>query len=69
MKEESQILIYKGEDGSSEFQVKLVDNTIWLSQKQMSELFDKDLIQLAYTLKTSINLENWNKIQLPRNTR
>ena len=37
MKAETQILIYKGEDGNSEFQVKLVDDTIWLSQKQMSK--------------------------------
>ncbi len=51
MKEETQILIYKGEDGNSEFQVKLVDSTIWLSQKQMSELFDKDSDTIGLHLK------------------
>ena len=51
MKTETQILIYKGEDGNSEFQVKLVDDTIWLSQKQMSELFDKDSDTIGLHLK------------------
>ena len=51
MKEERQILIYKREDGSSEFQVNLIDNTIWLSQKQMSELFDKDSDTIGLHLK------------------
>jgi len=51
MKEETQILIYKGEDGNSEFRVKLVGSTIWLSQKQMSELFDKDSDTIGLHLK------------------
>jgi len=51
MKEESQILIYKREDGKSEFQVKLVDSTIWLSQKEMAELFAKDSDTIGLHLK------------------
>lgn len=51
MKEESQIVIYNGEDGKSELQVKLVDNTIWLSQKQMGELFAKDSDTIGLHLK------------------
>lgn len=51
MKEETQILIYKREDGKSEFQVKLVGETIWLSQKQMAELFDKDSDTIGLHLK------------------
>ncbi len=37
--------------GKSEFQVKLADSTIWLSQKQMSELFDKDSDTIGLHLK------------------
>ncbi len=55
MKEESQIIIYKREDGKSEVQVKLVDNTIWLSQKHMSELFDKDSDTIGLHLKNIYN--------------
>ncbi len=51
MKEESQILIYKRENGKSEFQVRLVDNTIWLTQIQMADLFDKDSDTIGLNLK------------------
>ena len=51
MKKETHILIYEREDGNSEFQVKLVNNTIWLSQKQMAELFDKDSDTISLHLK------------------
>lgn len=51
MKEESQILIYEREDGNSEFQVLFVDSTIWLSQKEMAELFDKDSDTIGLHLK------------------
>lgn len=36
-----EIIIYKG-DGTPEIQVNLVDETIWLSQAQMAELFGRD---------------------------
>jgi len=51
MKEDTQILIYKREDGKSVFQVKLGGDTIWLSQKQMAELFDKDSDTIGMHLK------------------
>lgn len=51
MKQETQILIYKREDVNSEFQVKFVDNTIWLSQMEMAELFDKDSDTIGLHLK------------------
>ena len=34
-----QALIYQAEDGSFQTEVRLESETIWLSQKQMSELF------------------------------
>ena len=37
----SQILIYATEDGQAKFQVKIDDETVWLTQDQMAELFDK----------------------------
>lgn len=38
----STINIYKAPDGHTEIEVKLDHHTVWLSQKQMAELFDKD---------------------------
>jgi hypothetical protein len=42
-KPQSEILIYKTEDGLTRIQVRLEDETVWLTQKMMSELFQKDV--------------------------
>ncbi|MCK5834575.1 MAG: virulence RhuM family protein [Lentisphaeria bacterium] len=39
--EKSEIIIYKSTDGSSDISVRVEDETVWLSIKQMSELFGK----------------------------
>lgn len=38
-----QITIYQSADGSIATEVRLEGDTVWLSQKQMAELFDKDV--------------------------
>ena len=38
----SPIEIFATEDGTTEIQVRLQQDTVWLSQKQMGELFDRD---------------------------
>lgn len=38
-----QIAIYQTDDGSIATEVRLEGETVWLSQKQMAELFDKDV--------------------------
>lgn len=42
MNENSQITIYQSADGSTQIEVRLEQGTLWLSQAQMAELFDKD---------------------------
>ena len=37
-----EILLYQTEDGNTRLDVRLYDETIWLSQMQMAELFQKD---------------------------
>ena len=37
----SQVLIYQSEDGRTKIDVRLEDQTVWLSQKQLTELFGK----------------------------
>ncbi len=39
----SQIIIYQTEDGQTRLEVRLESETVWLSQKLMSELFQKDV--------------------------
>ena len=36
------IEIYATEDGQTQLQVRLQEDTVWLTQKQMGELFDRD---------------------------
>jgi hypothetical protein len=38
-----QFLIYKAEDGSLKLDVRLERETVWLTQKLMAELFQKDV--------------------------
>jgi len=40
MQSKGEILIYKAKDGSQQLEVKLEDNTVWLSQKQIAALFN-----------------------------
>ena len=37
------LLFYQTHDGRSRIEVRLMDETVWLSQKGMSELFQKDV--------------------------
>ncbi len=37
----NKIIIYNTEDGETKIEVQMKDDTVWLSQKQMAELFDK----------------------------
>jgi hypothetical protein len=40
---QSEIILYQTEDGRTRVQVLLQDETVWLTQKQMAELFGKDV--------------------------
>lgn len=43
MLEDKQIEIYQSADGQTQIEVRLESDSVWLTQKQMSELFDKDV--------------------------
>ena len=42
MKEDQKIVIYQTPDGKTQIDVRLEDETVWLTQAQMAELFEKD---------------------------
>ena len=62
MTDQNQIEIYQTKDGLTEIIVQLQENTIWLSQKQMASLFDKDSdtigLHLRNIYKTGELIEN-----------
>jgi hypothetical protein len=39
----TEILLYQTEDGQTRLEVRLQDETVWLTQKRMAELFQKDV--------------------------
>ena len=41
MKEDQKIVIYQTEDGQTQIDVRLENDTVWLTQAQMAELFEK----------------------------
>ncbi|MDE2188705.1 MAG: virulence RhuM family protein, partial [Patescibacteria group bacterium] len=47
----NKIIIYNAEDGQTKIDVRLEDDTVWLSQKQMSELLDCTLENVIFHLK------------------
>lgn len=47
----SEIIIYQTSDNQTAIEVKFDNQTVWLSQKQMSELFDKDSDTVGLHLK------------------
>ena len=49
--ENNQIIIYNTQDGQTKIEVTLEKETVWLSQKQMAELFDKDVRTINEHLK------------------
>ncbi len=45
--EENKIIIYQTEDGQTQIDVRLENDTVWLTQAQMADLFQKDQSVIA----------------------
>lgn len=46
-----EIVIYQAEDGAASLDVRLEGETVWLTQQQMSELFERDRTVIARHLR------------------
>jgi hypothetical protein len=46
-KQNNDILIYKSNDGQVSFDVNVMDETVWLTQAQIAELFDKHRVTIT----------------------
>jgi len=51
MEKEGEIVIYQAPDNPNQIEVRMEGDTIWLTQKQMSLLFDKDSDTIGFHLK------------------
>ena len=52
--EDNKILIYQTEDGQTQIDVRLENDTVWLTQAQMAELFQKDQSVVARHLNNAL---------------
>lgn len=50
---ETSLLLYQTEDGQTRIEVQLLGETLWLSQAQMCELFDKDKRTISAHIQNS----------------
>lgn len=69
--EENKIVIYQSEDGQTQIDVRLENETVWLTQAQMAELFQKDQSVIARHIANVFKegeLEKNSNMQILHNT-
>ncbi len=57
----NQIIIYEGNEGQPCLEVRIEGETVWLSQKQMAQLFDCSVDNISLHLKNIFNEEELNE--------
>ena len=61
-KENGDIIIYKTDNGLTKINVKLQDETVWLSQQQMAELYNTTKQNISLHIKNIFDEEELNSI-------
>lgn len=67
--EHGEIIIYQSEDGSNSFEVHLEEETVWLSQAQMVNLFDRNKRTISEHIRNVIKEGELDKNSVLRNFR
>ena len=57
MKEQNQIEIYQANDGTTQINVQFEQDTVWLTQAQMAELFGKDVRTISEHIQNIFSTE------------
>jgi hypothetical protein len=65
----SEILIYQSSDGKTKLDVTLEDETIWLSQKQLCDLYGKSKSTISEHIKAIFEDEELHRDSVVRNYR
>lgn len=69
--DENRIIIYQSEDGETSIDVRLENDTVWLTQAQMADLFQKDQSVIARHIANVFRegeLEKVSNMQILHNT-
>ena len=59
--EENKIIIYQTEDGQTQIDVRLENETVWLTQAQMAALFQKDRTVITRHINNVFNEGELNR--------
>lgn len=57
----SEIIIYQSEDGKTKIQTRLENETVWLTQEQMSQLFQRERSVITKHIGNVFKEENLKK--------
>ena len=57
MNEQNQILIYQTEDGQTKVDVRMENETVWITQSQMAELFQTDRTSIVRHINNIYKIE------------
>jgi hypothetical protein len=67
--EHGSVILYQTDDGQTRIDVKLLNETVWLTQKQMAELFQKDVRTINEHIKNIFEEGELNETSVIRNFR
>ena len=56
--QESNLLMYTTEDGSTKIEATFVNDTVWLSLEKIAELFQRDKSTVSRHIKNFLQKEN-----------
>lgn len=65
----SEVVIYKAKDGHIELNVNLAQDTVWLTQKQLSDLFDKNVRTISEHINNIFEENELDEKSVVRNFR
>lgn len=63
------IILYTAKDGQVELDVNLADETVWLTQKQLADLFDKNVRAISEHINNIFKEEELTADSVVRNFR
>ena len=63
-KAENSVVIYQSKKGETQIDVLLQDETVWLTQAQISTLFERDSTVITLHINKDLKKLNWNEEQL-----
>ncbi|MBI4619639.1 MAG: virulence RhuM family protein [Desulfobacterales bacterium] len=69
MEQKSEILIYQTEDNETRIETRLLDETVWLTQQQMAELFSKDKRTISEHIRNIFTEGELQEVSVVRNFR